>query len=221
MGLIAGSRVRRRDGGASSTSRTAVVFDLGNVLIRWDPHPAVAAGVGSEEATRFLAADDFDFLAWNHVQDIGRSWTEAEDEVARTHPHWHRHATSYRTHFDLSLLGPLEENVAVLRDLSAAQVPLFALTNWSTELFPRAVERFEFLALFRDIVVSADEGLAKPDPAVFEVLRRRVDRPLEGCVFIDDSAANAAAAAAAGMDAIHYTGSEPVRPALRARGLPV
>jgi 2-haloacid dehalogenase len=204
-----------------SEPRSTVVFDLGNVLIRWDPHPAIAAGVGTQEATRFLTADDFDFRAWNHVQDTGRSWREAEDEVQRTHPRWQRHARSYRAHFDLSLLGPLEENVSVVRDLAAAGVPLYALTNWSTELFPRALDRFEFLSLFRDIVVSAHEGLAKPDPAVFDVLRRRIGRSLEECVFVDDSAANVATAAAAGMDAIHYTGTEPLRPVLRARGLPV
>jgi 2-haloacid dehalogenase len=200
---------------------TAVVFDLGNVLIRWDPHPALAAGVGESEATRFLGADDFDFLAWNHVQDGGRRWADAEDEVSRTHPHWHRHAVAYRAHFDLSLLGALEENVSVLRDLARAGVPLFGLTNWSAELFPRALERFDFLGLFEDIVVSGDEGVAKPEPAIFDLLRRRVGRPLEECLFVDDSAANVAAAADAGLDAILFTGDEPLRPALRARGLPV
>ena len=200
---------------------TAVVFDLGNVLIRWDPHPALAAGVGESEATRFLGADDFDFLAWNHVQDGGRRWADAEDEVSRTHPHWHRHAVAYRAHFDLSLLGALEENVSVLRDLARAGVPLFGLTNWSAELFPRALERFDFLGLFEDIVVSGDEGVAKPEPAIFDLLRRRVGRPLEECLFVDDSAANVAAAADAGLDAILFTGDEPLRTALRARGLPV
>jgi 2-haloacid dehalogenase len=200
---------------------TAVVFDLGNVLIRWDPHPAVAAAVGSDEATRFLGAEDFDFLAWNHLQDSGGRWPEAEAGVARTHPHWHPHAVGYRAHFDLSLLGPIEDNVAVLRDLARAGVPLFALTNWSSELFPRALARYDFLGLFADIVVSGDEGVAKPDPAVFDLLRARVGRPLTECVFVDDSAANVAAAAAAGMDAIRFTPDEPLRPLLRERGLPV
>ena len=199
----------------------AVVFDLGNVLIGWDPLPAVAAGVGADEAARFLAAEDFDFLAWNHRQDGGRGWDEAEDEVLRIRPHWHRHAVAYRAHFGLSLVGAIEDNVEVLRDLHAADVPLFALTNWSSELFPHARERFDFLALFDDIVVSGDEALAKPDPAVFEVLRTRLDRPLTGCVFVDDSAANVAAARGAGMDAIHFTAGEPLRPQLRTRGLPV
>jgi 2-haloacid dehalogenase len=202
------------------TAVEAVVFDLGNVLIRWDPHPAIARGVGAEEATRFLGAEDFDFLAWNHRQDAGRDWTAAEDAVARSHPHWHEHALAYRAHFGESLVGAVDDNVAVLRDLHAAGVPLVALTNWSADLFPQALDRFDFLALFDDIVVSGAEGVAKPDPAVFAVLRERVGRPLERCVFIDDSTANVAAAAAAGLDAIRYDGA-PLRPQLRERGLPV
>jgi 2-haloacid dehalogenase len=199
----------------------AVVFDLGNVLIRWDPHPAVARGVGADEATRFLAAEDFDFLAWNHVQDAGGRWADAEEAVARTHPHWHEHALAYRAHFGHSLVGPIEDNVAVLRDLHAAGVPLFALTNWSDELFPHALERYDFLGLFEDIVVSGAVRLAKPDPAVFDLLVERVGRPLEECVFVDDSPANVAAAASAGMDAIRFTEDVPLRPQLRTRGLPV
>jgi 2-haloacid dehalogenase len=197
------------------------VFDIGNVLIRWDPHPAVAAGVGATEASRFLAAEDFDFAAWNHVQDGGGSWADAEETVASSHPHWHRHARAYRENFDLSLLGPLADNVSVLEDLSRAGTPLFALTNWSAELFPHALERFGFLGLFRDIVVSGVEGVAKPAPAIFEVLARRLGRPLAECVFVDDSPANVAAAAAAGMDAIRFAPDEPLRPLLRDRGLPV
>ena len=87
----------------------------------------------------------------------------------------------------------------MLRDLHAAGVPVFALTNWSDELFPQALDRFDFLGLFEDIVVSGAEGLAKPDPAVFE---RAADAGSAGrwrsCVFVDDSAANVAAAAAPG-----------------------
>jgi 2-haloacid dehalogenase len=208
-------------GTAVSARQPAVVFDIGNVLIRWDPHPAVAAEVGEEEAARFLTAQDFDFLAWNHAQDSGRSWSDGEHDLARSHPHWHRHGLAYRRNFDLSLLGPLEDNVSVLHDLARAGVPLFGLTNWSAELFPRALERFDFLRLFSDIVVSGVEGVAKPDPAVFDVLAGRVGRPLADCVFVDDSPANVAAAAAAGMDAIRFSPDEPLRPSLRDRGLPV
>ena len=198
-----------------------VVFDLGNVLIRWDPHPAVAAGVGASEADRFLAAADFDFYAWNHRQDAGRSWDDAEAEVAVSTPHWAAHARSYRRHFDASLIGPLGDNVAVLQDLAAAGISLVALTNWSAELFPRALARFDFLALFDDIVVSGAEALAKPDPAIFALLAQRVGRPLSGCVFVDDSAANVEAGAAAGLDAVHVVPGLDLRAALAGRGLPL
>lgn len=199
----------------------AVVFDIGNVLIRWDPHPAVAAAVGDDEATRFLEAEDFDFRAWNHAQDAGRSWSEAEAEATRSHPHWREHILAYRTHFARSLLGPVESSVTVLEELHEHRVPLFALTNWSAELFPLAREHYGFLSLFDDIVVSGAEAVAKPAPEIFDVLARRTGHPLDRCVFIDDSPANVAAATRAGLDAILFTDTGHLREDLRARGLPL
>lgn len=199
----------------------AVVFDLGNVLIRWDPRPALAAAVGPDEADRFLAAADFDFGAWNAAQDAGRPFDDGEAEVAATHPHWAEHVRGYRPHFAHSLTGPVDDTVAILRDLHAAGVPLFALTNWSAETYPLARERYDFLDLFDDVVVSGAEGVAKPDPTIFAVLRERVGRPLEECVFVDDGPHNVAAAAAAGLDAIRFTDTGHLRDDLRARGLPV
>jgi 2-haloacid dehalogenase len=197
-----------------------VVFDLGNVLIGWDPVRAVAAAVGDVEAARFLAAEDFDFAAYNRELDLGRPSAEAEEELARSHPHWHEHARGYRENFDRSL-SEIATNVETLRELHAAGVRLFALTNWSAELFPRARDRFDFLELFDDILVSGEERVAKPDPAVFELLRRRMDLPLEDCLFLDDSPANVSAARSAGMDAELVTPGLDLRAALRDRGLPV
>jgi 2-haloacid dehalogenase len=199
----------------------AVVFDIGNVLIRWDPHPAVAAAVGDAEATRFLAATDFDFAAWNHAQDAGRAWADAEAEATSAHPHWREHILAYRTHFTRSLLGPVESSVEVLEELHDNGVPLFALTNWSAELFPVAREHYGFLSLFDDIVVSGVEAVAKPAPEIFAVLSRRIPHPLDRCVFIDDSPANVAAATEAGLDAILFTDTGHLRDDLRDRGLPL
>ncbi len=195
---------------------TAVVFDLGNVLIRWDPHPAVAAELGAAEATRFLS--EFDFHAYNHLLDQGRRIADAEAALGEQQPEWLPYVVAYRRNFGLSL-SELAVNVRLLRDLAASGVPLFALTNWSDELFPQALERFDFLGLFEDLVVSGAEGVAKPDPAIFEVLRRRVGRPLQECVFVDDSPVNVAAATDAGLDAIRYDGQVDLRTELRARGL--
>ncbi len=201
---------------------SGVVWDLGNVLIDWDPYGAIAAGVGPEEARRFLEAEDFDFLAWNHGPDSGQSWEEAEAQVRRTHPHWTPHALAYRAHFPASLRGEVPGSVALVRELHAARVPMWGLTNWSDELYHAHAPRlFDFLALLEDVVVSGTERLAKPDPRIFEVVRARTGQDLGRLVFVDDRPGNVEAAAAAGMDGIVFTDAASLRLALRERGLPV
>ena len=199
----------------------AVVFDLGNVLITWDPHPAIAKAVGAEQATRFLADDDFDFMAWNHQQDTGRSWGEGEAAAVISHPQWEPAIRAYRENFAESLVGAIEESVQILRELHAADIPLFALTNWSEELFPAALGRFDFLDLFEDIIVSGEEGVAKPDPEIFDTLHERIGHDLAACIFIDDNLRNVEAAAEAGLDAILFTDTGHLREDLAVRGLPL
>lgn len=197
------------------------MFDLGNVLIDWDPYAAIAAGVGPVEARRFLDATDFDFMAWNHAQDSGRSWDEGEAEVASTHPHWAEHARAYRANFAESLLGEVSGSIAIVRDLHASGVPLLGLTNWSRELYPHAPTRFAFLALLDHVIVSGIEGVAKPDPAVFRIVAKRAGIPLEQLAFVDDRADNVAAARDLGMDAILFIDADNLRRDLGDRGLPV
>ncbi len=198
-----------------------VIWDFGNVLIDWQPHAAIAAGVGVEEATRFLAAEDFDFGAYNLGPDSGQSWEEAEAAVRRTHPHWVDHALAYRTHFEASLVGEVPGTPDLVRELSAAGVRQWGLTNWSDELYPHAPRLFDFLGLLEGVVVSGTEGLAKPDPAIFELAVSRAGLPAEDLVFVDDKERNVAAAVEAGLDGIVFTGADDLRVALRERGLPV
>ena len=200
----------------------AVVFDLGNVLIAWDPHPAIARAVGAEQATRFLADDsDFDFMAWNHLQDSGRSWDEGEAAAVTSHPHWEEAIRGYRSHFSESLIGAIEDTVQILRQLHATGIPLYGLTNWSSELFPLALKRFDFLDLFEDIIVSGREGVAKPAPEIFEILTSRIGHPLSGSIFIDDNQRNIEEARKAGLDAILFTDTGHLREDLAVRGLPL
>lgn len=196
----------------------AVVFDLGNVLIDWQPALAIAAGVGADEAQRFLDAEDFDFLAWNHLQDSGRPWADGVAEVRRTHPHWAEHAAAYLDHFPASL-GEVPGTAEIVRELHQAGVRLLGLTNWSDELYyPYAAGRFEVLTLLDHVVVSGEVKVAKPDPRAFEIVADRAGLPLDQLVFIDDNRANIDAAAALGMDAILFTGATQLREQLRARG---
>ena len=199
----------------------AVIFDLGNVLITWDPHPAIAKAVGTGQATCFLADEGFDFMAWNHRQDAGRSWDAGEAAAVASHPHWELAIRGYRANFKKSLVGPIEDTVQIVRELHAAGIPLFALTNWSEELFPFALERFDFLDLFLGIVVSGKEGVAKPDPEIFTILQKRIGHSLDACIFIDDNVRNVEAAAEAGLDAILFTDTDHLRQDLAGRGLPL
>ncbi|MEO8851927.1 MAG: HAD family phosphatase [Allobranchiibius sp.] len=199
----------------------AVVFDLGNVLIDWNAHAAISAEVGDERATVFLADLTFDFFGWNAAQDAGRTWAQGESAALATHPHYREEILAYRAHFGRSLVGPIDGVVEILRELHSSAVPLFALTNWSFELFPVARERFDFLQLFDDIVVSGEEGLAKPDPAIFALLAERMQDSWHRmpAVFVDDRMDNVAAANTAGMDGLLYTEPDKLRDDLAVRGL--
>jgi len=205
----------------TATHPDPVIFDLGGVLITWDPHPAIARAVGDEEATRFLSDRGFDFPSWNYQQDAGRSWDQAEAVAVRSHPHWAEAIRAYRANFRESMTGAIEDTVQIVRELHGAGIPLYALTNWSAELFPEALIRYGFLDLFKDIIVSGDEGVAKPDPEIFDILEKRIGQPLDGCIFVDDSPANITAAAQAGLDAIHFTDTGHLRHDLLVRGLPL
>lgn len=203
--------------------KTPVVFDIGNVLVRWDPHPAVAAGVGEERASTFLGDEDFGFAAWNHTMDEGgaRTWAEAEREAVARFPHYADEITAYRRNFTASLLGDVDGTADIVRELHGAGVTLYALTNWSAELWHHAPERFDVLRLFDDIVVSGIEGTAKPDPRIWDVLVARIGRSATGVPFVDDSPRNVESARAAGMDAVLFTGADDLRAFLGGRGYPV
>jgi 2-haloacid dehalogenase len=160
-------------------------------------------------------------MGWNHGPDSGGTWDEAEALVRRTHPHWVDHALAYRANFAESLLGEVPGAVDVVRDLNAAGIPMWGLTNWSHELYPHAPARFAFLELLESVVVSGTEGMAKPDPRIFELVSERSGLPPGRLVFVDDRATNVDGARAVGMDGIVFTGAEALRTALREGGLPV
>jgi 2-haloacid dehalogenase len=163
--------------------------------------------------------DEVGFHAWNHEQDAGASWGPAVEAHAALFPHRRELLAAYPARFAESLDGPVEGTVAILAELHAAGTRLVALTNWSAELFPYAEAAFDFLALFEGIVVSGREGVAKPDPAVFDLLLSRYDLDPARTVFVDDSPANVAAAAAAGLRALVFTGADRLRADLSRLGL--
>jgi 2-haloacid dehalogenase len=198
------------------TTVDAVVFDLGNVLVHWDPVLPFAGRLSEGEVHRFFA--DVDFAALNHRQDAGRPWSEARAEVAAAHPEHAATLDLYVERFADSLPGPVAGSAAVVDDLRAAGVRVLGLTNWSAETFHHAVPAAPAIGRLEGVVVSGREGVAKPDPRIFRLLAERHGLDPARTVFTDDSPVNVDAAAAEGFQAVLFTGAADLRAELVARG---
>ena len=195
-----------------------IVFDLGNVLLRWDP--------------RFLFTQYFDdeaqmewFLAhvcnseWNLEQDRGRSFADAVKEATARHPDQAEVIAAYDTRWHETLPHAIDGTVAIFEELVARDAPVYAITNWNGEKFRETKRRFPFLYNFMDIVVSGDERLVKPDPAIYRLLLGRNGLEAADCLFIDDSLSNVKGAEAVGMKAHHFTTPENLRLTLTSFGI--
>ena len=199
---------------------TTAVFDLGGVVVLWDPVPAVAAVVGKKRAERFVHGSGFDFAVWNHAQDSGRSWADAEAAATASHPELAEEIAAYRANFALSLRGLVPGTEGILRALHDRGVRLVALTNWSAETIHHGPEVFpEVFDLFDDIVVSGAERVTKPDREIFQILARRLTHPIDGVFYVDDNLRNVDAAREAGMDAVRFTDAATLVGELQGRGL--
>lgn len=202
-----------------SAGVAGVVWDFGGVLIGWDPFPAVAAGVGDAEARRFF--DEFDFHSWNYACDAGLSWAEAMARIEQEQPRWLEHGRAYVDNFPLSLTGEIPGTHDLIRELYAAGVRQFGLTNWSHELYPHAPQSYAVLGLLADVIVSGTEKLAKPDPAIYRLAAERAGLPAEQLAFVDDKPENVAAARELGFHGLVFTDADTLRTDLRTLGLPV
>jgi len=158
---------------------------------------------------------------WNAQQDAGRSCEAAIAEKIADYPDLAPLISAYYQRWPEMLGGSFPDTVELLEELSQMDLPLYALTNWSHETFPVARQRFPFLDLFDGIVVSGEERLLKPDPALYRRLLERFHIQPESALFIDDVAANVEGAQAVGMHAVHFAGAEELRASLRQFGVNV
>ena len=188
-------------------SLTTVVFDLGGVLIDWDPNYLYTQLIPDDaERSRFLT--EVCTPEWNHAMDAGSSVSESVNELAAQHPRDAPLIQAWQDRWPEMLGGEIAENVAVAEGLSDAGVRLLALTNWAAETWPHAVAEFSFLTtLFEGIVVSGQERTAKPDREIFDIIIDRYGLDPTSTGFIDDSAPNVATAASLGFRTHHYTTS--------------
>ncbi|MGC3964843.1 MAG: HAD family phosphatase [Rhodocyclaceae bacterium] len=197
-----------------------VVFDLGNVMIPWDPRVLYRKLLPNEAAVNAFLRDICP-PAWNAHQDRGRPIAQGVAEHVAQHPEHEALIRAYYERWNETIGEAIEGSVALMRELKDTGLHVFALTNWSGETFPRARVRFPFLAEFEGIVVSGDEMMIKPEPEIYQVLFERYGIEPTRAVFIDDSIANVEAARAQGMKGIHFRNPEALRIELRELGLPV
>jgi|tagenome__1003787_1003787.scaffolds.fasta_scaffold20538532_2 2-haloacid dehalogenase len=196
---------------------TTVVFDLGGVLVDWDPRHLYRRLLPEDEIEPFL--EEIGFQEWNRAQDAGRGWAEAVEQLAAQHPHRRELIAAYAHRYDEALAGELPGTVALLDELHERGTRLLALTNWSAETFPRARERFPFLTRFEGIVVSGEERVAKPDAEVFRRLTERFAVDPREAAFVDDSPANVATARRLGFTGLVFTDADTLRADLARLGL--
>lgn len=194
----------------SGAPAKTVVFDLGGVLVDWDPRYLYRTLMPSEaEVERFLT--EVATPEWNAAQDVGRTWAEAVETLSAQFPEHADLIAAYDERWLETIRGDIPGTVEILGQLRAAGTPLYALTNWSAEKFPLARERFGWLAWFEGIVVSGEEQVVKPDPRIYRILLDRHGLDPAATVFIDDSRPNVEAAAAVGITALHFTSPQGLR----------
>ncbi|SFS03380.1 2-haloacid dehalogenase [Dyella sp. OK004] len=195
-----------------------VVFDLGGVLIDWNPRYLYRQLFDDDAAMeRFLS--EICTGPWNEQQDAGRPWHEAIASLSAEHPAQASLIAAYRQRWEDMLGGVIQETVDLLAELKARGVRLYALTNWSHETFPRALELFDFLHWFEGIVVSGEERLIKPDPRIYQRLFERYAIDPVRALYIDDARRNVDAAAAQGMQAWWFRDPAGLRAWLASHGL--
>jgi 2-haloacid dehalogenase len=200
---------------------TAVVFDIGRVLVDWNPRFLYERLIGDDRALDAFVRDVVT-EEWHFQHDAGRPFAETSAELIAQHPHHADLIAAWGPRFNDTNRALIPGMEALVAELDEAGVPLFAITNFSGEFFPAFRAKYASLFdRFRDIVVSGDEKLVKPDPAIFRLALERFGLRAEEAAFVDDNAANVAAATDVGMIALHFVDAETLRGDLRGLGLPV
>ena len=195
-----------------------VVFDVGMVRVEGVSRRLYGTACDDPGKMEWFLAEVC-HGAWNVEQDRGRAWESAIADAISRHPAWEKEIRLFRECWMEMVPGAIDGSVQILEDLHRNGTPLFAITNWNGETFRETHARFGFLSLFRDIVVSGDEGIIKPDPAIFAMLCDRNHLVASECLFIDDSVRNVHGAEAAGWQALHFTTPGKLRSDLRAHGI--
>jgi len=198
---------------------TAVIFDVGNVLYGWDPGSFLVGQIADDEA-RMRFVDDVGLWQWHETLDGGRPYSEAAAELSEKFPEYAHLIAAWSDRFGETITGPVPGVHALVEALDAKGVALYAITNFSADFWPPFHQReLAFFGRFRDIVVSGEVKLLKPDPAIYYLALDRFRLKPQDALFVDDRLINIEAAEAVGMKAHLFTTAQDLRARLEAEGL--
>ncbi|HUC82248.1 MAG TPA: HAD family phosphatase [Flavisolibacter sp.] len=196
-----------------------IIFDLGGVLVDWNP-AYVFDKLITDETKRKQFFAEICTPEWNEEQDAGRSLKEATQMLVDQHPEWQEYIEAYYGRWEEMLGGPIDETVEIFRELKqSGRYKFYALTNWSAELFPIALQKYDFLHWFDGRLVSGEEKMRKPFPEFYQLLLDRFSIKKEEAIFIDDNLRNAEAAQQFGIETIRFTTPADLREALATKGI--
>ena len=192
----------------------AVVFDVGNVLYRWNPRALYERLIPDSRALDTFMRDVLT-MEWHAQHDAGRDFADTSAELIARFPEHRALILAWGERFDDTITGPVEGMLELVRELDDAGIPLYGITNFSHEFFPPfRAKHAEIFDRFRDIVVSGDEKLIKPDPAIYQLALTRFGLAPGEALFIDDSLPNAESASQNGFVGHHFLDVAGVRQAL-------
>jgi len=198
---------------------TAVVFDVGNVLYGWDPDSFLVRQIADDEA-RLRLIEDVDIYGWHETLDGGRPYAEAAAELSEKFPEYARLIAAWGERFGETITDPVPGVHAIVEELDARGVPLYAITNFSADFWlPFRAREDAFFRRFRDIVVSGEVKLLKPDAAIYYLALDRFGLKPAEALMIDDRHINVFGAEAVGMRAHLFTDAADLRARLEAEGL--
>jgi 2-haloacid dehalogenase len=195
-----------------------VIFDLGNVLIDWNPN-YLYDKIFPEKEKRDHFLSNICTPEWHARQDAGRPVMEATKELVAKHPEWEKEITAFYSRWNEMFGGVIQGSVDILAELKNTNLKLYALTNWSAELFQHALAEYDFLHWFDGRVVSGEEGINKPEPEVYQRLLQRFSVDPASALFIDDKDYNVRAAEELGMKGIVFTSPGSLKNELEQLGL--
>jgi 2-haloacid dehalogenase len=196
-----------------------VIFDLGGVLIDWNPDYLYKTIFDSEEEMKWFY-DNICTPDWNEEQDAGRDLNEATEMLVKKFPEHEHNIRAYYSRWEEMLKGPIHDTVEIFKELKASNFyQILALTNWSHQTFPIALERFDFLHWFDGKVVSGEEKTRKPFLDIYEMVISRYNVDPASAVYIDDNARNLVPARELGMAAIHFKNPAQLREELKTLGV--